>query len=726
MDNQPETAVVITRRAPSKTQRRFGIKHKLFLSFGAVAALTVAASGVGWVSFNNAGQAITHITNQNMPAIAASLEVARMSAEIAAVAPTLAAVTEEKDRRQVAAGLKSKQEDMAALLRRLESWARQQDMEELGRLRADLGKRLNELDRVVGERLSIAEARAERLEALRKAHEKFIQVAIPLVDDTSFSLNIALSSVAEKGTAQEIERQIALLTKGELAGFEAMLKLIADVNSAQAVLVEAGGITQSEFLTPARERFTAAAARARKGLDGVKNVDPDETLRGVVEAILTFGNGSENIFDLRRRELAAEAASASALGGSRAIAAAFGAEVSNMVSLAQDNAATATAESDTAINNGRLWLLALAGFSLIAAFLIAWLYVGRNITARLIGLGQSMRAIAAGELATAIPSGGRDEITDMAAALVVFRDTANEVKAANARAEAERERAAAERRAEMMALAEEFEASVKRVVDQVSSGAARMQETATSMTRTVANAQERTQSVATASTQASMNVQTVAAASEELSASIAEIGRQVSDSAKTASRAVEEAGRTNTEIQGLAQAAQKIGDVVKLINDIAGQTNLLALNATIEAARAGEMGKGFAVVASEVKSLANQTAKATEDIAAQINAIQGATGHSVAAIQEIGKTIGEISQISTAIAAAVEEQGAATQEIARNVQQAAVGTDEVTSNITGVTEAANETGTSAGEVLDAARDMGRQSGVLAEEVGRFLARVRAA
>jgi methyl-accepting chemotaxis protein len=232
--------------------------------------------------------------------------------------------------------------------------------------------------------------------------------------------------------------------------------------------------------------------------------------------------------------------------------------------------------------------------------------------------------------------------------------------------------------------------------------------------------------MAKGSGEASRNVETVAAASEELSASIAEIGRQVAQAATITNRAVDEARKTDTTVQGLAEAAGKIGEIVKLINDIAGQTNLLALNATIEAARAGEAGKGFAVVASEVKNLATQTAKATEDISAQVNAVQSVTREAVEAIQLIGKTIGEVSSVATSIASAVEQQGAATQEIARNTQEAARRTQDVAGNVAGVTEGANATGRAADGVKSAAEALGQQSDRLRAQVDGFLSRIRAA
>lgn len=272
----------------------------------------------------------------------------------------------------------------------------------------------------------------------------------------------------------------------------------------------------------------------------------------------------------------------------------------------------------------------------------------------------------------------------------------------------------------------DFDVAVNEIIKSVASAATELQASAQSMSVTAEQTSAKTTTVAAASEEASANVQTVASASEQLSSSIAEIGRQASMSAKIAGKAVQEAHRTDGKVQGLADAAQKIGDVVTLINDIAAQTNLLALNATIEAARAGEAGKGFAVVASEVKSLANQTAKATEEIAEQIKAMQTATQESVDAIKSIEQTITEMNQIATSIAAAVDEQDAATNEIARNVQEAARGTQDVSSNIVKVAEAAAETGSAAAQISSSSDILARQAETLRQQVDTFLGRARAA
>jgi len=363
---------------------------------------------------------------------------------------------------------------------------------------------------------------------------------------------------------------------------------------------------------------------------------------------------------------------------------------------------------------------------LVVVALLAF-FLATNLSRPILALTGAMNALSAGKTDAEIPGSGRaDEIGTMAKAVDVFKRSMIEAERLRGEQEATKQRTEVERKAMLGRLADSFDAQVKAVVDQVSAAATEMQGTARSMSGAVEDASKRSTAVAAASEEASTNVQTVASAAEELSSSISEINRQVVQSARIADKAVEEAGRTNDSVRGLADAAQKIGDVVKLINEIAAQTNLLALNATIEAARAGEAGKGFAVVASEVKNLANQTAKATEEIGGQIGSIQMATQDSVKAIEGIGSTIKQIHEIATTIAAAVEEQGAATQEIARNVQQAASGTGQVSSNIADVTRAVGEAGTAASRVLSASGGLSQQSDTLRKQVSEFLSAIRAA
>jgi methyl-accepting chemotaxis protein len=357
---------------------------------------------------------------------------------------------------------------------------------------------------------------------------------------------------------------------------------------------------------------------------------------------------------------------------------------------------------------------------------IGWL-AARGISRPLTAMTAAMKQLAGGDTAMAVPGVGRgDEVGEMAGTVQVFKDNMIEAERLRAEQEELKRQAEMEKRAAMDRLAGNFQAAVGAIVQTVSASATELNATSTAMAGTAEETTRQATAVAAASEQASTNVQTVAAATEELTASVDEIGRQVGESTQIASQAVAEAEATNAAVKGLAEAAQRIDNVVQIINDIARQTNLLALNATIEAARAGEAGKGFAVVASEVKALANQTARATEEIADQIRAMQAATGDSVGRIEAIGRTIGRMSEIATIIVAAVEEQGAATREIARNVQEAAQGTNEVSANIGGVSQAASETGTAASQVQAASAELARQGEALKTEVDRFLGSMRAA
>ena len=362
-------------------------------------------------------------------------------------------------------------------------------------------------------------------------------------------------------------------------------------------------------------------------------------------------------------------------------------------------------------------------FGLIIAFVIA-----RGIIGPLSGLTSGMRELAAGNFGVVLPGLGRkDEVGDMAQAVETFKVKAEEKARMEAEAKATQDQIAArQRRADMIRIADDFESAVGEIIDTVSSASNELEASAGTLTTTAERTQGLTSVVAEASAQATSNVQSVASATEELSSSVNEIGRQVQESARMAGEAVNQARQTNDRVSELSMAASRIGDVVELINTIAGQTNLLALNATIEAARAGEAGRGFAVVASEVKALAEQTAKATGEIGQQISGIQTATQESVTAIKEISSTIQKLSEISSTIAAAVEEQGAATQEISRNVQQAARGTQGVSSNITDVQHGATETGSASSQLLAAAQSLSADSNRLRLEVGKFLSSVRTA
>jgi methyl-accepting chemotaxis protein len=388
--------------------------------------------------------------------------------------------------------------------------------------------------------------------------------------------------------------------------------------------------------------------------------------------------------------------------------------------------ASRAVEMKSAFDNANMTSIWSAGITIVLSILsaVAMMFMVTKPIQRMTGV---MNRLAGGDKTVSIEGLERgDEIGKMAQAVQVFKETAIEADRLAAEQKATEQRSADQRKADMRKLADEFEGAVGEIVETVSSASTELEASANVLTSSATRAQEVTTMVAAASEEASSNVQSVASASEEMASSVNEIGRQVQESARIANEAVEQARKTNTRVGELSQAANRIGDVVELINTIAGQTNLLALNATIEAARAGEAGRGFAVVASEVKALAEQTARATGEIGQQITGIQASTQESVEAIKEIGATIGRLSEIAATIASAVEEQGAATQEISRNVQQAAQGTREVSSNITDVQRGAAETGSASSQVLSSAQTLSRDSNRLKTEVAKFLNSVRAA
>jgi methyl-accepting chemotaxis protein len=395
------------------------------------------------------------------------------------------------------------------------------------------------------------------------------------------------------------------------------------------------------------------------------------------------------------------------------------------IDLNNSGATKATSDATDNYNSAFIMVLVILGIAVIAGIAVS-LYMVRDISTGIASIVEPMQALGQGDLSAEVPHRGeKSEMGAMADALQVFKEAliakkaADEVAAADAQAKIERGR-------RVDGITRDFEAMIGEIVNTVSSASSQLEASAGTLSNTAARAQELATTVASASEEATANVQSVASATEELTSSVTEISRQVQESARMAGDAVGQARTTTERVSELSKAATRIGDVVELINTIAGQTNLLALNATIEAARAGEAGRGFAVVASEVKALAEQTAKATGEIGQQINGIQAATNDSVNAIKDISGTIEKLSEISSTIAAAVEEQGAATQEISRNVQQAAQGTQQVSSNITDVQRGATETGSASSQVLSAAKSLSGDSGRLKTEVSKFLTSVRAA
>jgi methyl-accepting chemotaxis protein len=522
----------------------------------------------------------------------------------------------------------------------------------------------------------------------------------------TFTAMAALPALATAGNRLEIEKT--------------MYQADSNYNAMRAAnwrLAHTGEDSQKAVI----EQRRAALEKHLGRLKSIAN-DPDilTSVEGLLAVQKTYFRLTDEVVPL---ETAKSELIANALATSNQAVALL--ETASEVAEKQASEADAAAASELNHANRINFIVAVAlMLSLMGSGIFAFLGIARPLTR----LNGALGRMAAGELNIDIPGASRgDEVGDIAKTVVVIRENAEHKAHAEAEAQAQQEQIAArQRKADMVRLADSFEAAVGEIVETVASAATELEASATTLTSTATRSQEVTVMVAAASEEASTNVQSVASATEELSSSVNEISRQVQASARMAGEAVDQARMTNDRVGELSKAAARIGDVVELINTIAGQTNLLALNATIEAARAGEAGRGFAVVASEVKALAEQTAKATGEIGQQISGIQSATQVSVNAIREISGTIEKLSEISATIASAVEEQGAATQEISRNVQQAAEGTQQVSSNIAEVQRGATETGSASSQVLSAAQSLSGDSNRLKLEVGKFLDTVRAA
>ncbi|UKJ77252.1 methyl-accepting chemotaxis protein [Azospirillum brasilense] len=498
-----------------------------------------------------------------------------------------------------------------------------------------------------------------------------------------------------------------------------------------AMDTEANAIVASsrEAIDAANAQLTANIAKALSAIDTLAEAYDDPAERESIQAIKSIVGEYERVAQTTvqlARGFDTDGAIRVSIDVGRPVrqklTAALGERVEQSMAETREAERRATALSQQVMT--RLYTVAGAGllfaFGLLGSILLFF------VVRPLHRLTSEMTSIAAGDLTVAIQGTGRsDEVGLLARALQVFKSNGLDMRRLQEESDAQKRQMEADRRSAMLALADQFDANVQGVVQAVSQAARQLQSNAQTMTGAAETTTEQASSVAAATEQASANVATVAAASEQLGSSIGEIGRQVNGAATVARDAVAEGERTNALVERLASAAQKIGDVVNLIQNIASQTNLLALNATIEAARAGEAGKGFAVVAGEVKALATQTSQATEEIASQITEIQAITEGTVTAIRNIARTIADVDAIAGAIAAAVEEQTAATHEIGRNIQQAAQGTRLVSGNIGGVSQSATDVREAAAEVLDAANSLSRDSDLLRDEIHGFIARVRA-
>jgi methyl-accepting chemotaxis protein len=695
----------------------WGVRGSLFAAFAVIAGMAIVISAGAGMVLGQLGSTMIDLSGRDIPRLAASLQLAAQSASLASQGPALLTSRSEEGLNERARKIK---ETQALTLEKLgeiiELGADKAVIAALTETVKNIDETTKSLVAAARERLEAAARHDRQYDALRKAQAAFVTAASPAMLDAQAQINAILGSAnLSADDAAEAARTV-----------EQLSNVIAGGNLMASDMIAALSANGSDTLETIEKEFKATQAAVKSNLDMLPNNAGTKVVAEAALKLLALGEGKAGVFKIRQKELDANDYGQIVLEEARKLNVGLGISVQQLVDGVQTETDASTWAARKEIALATKVMLMLGGLTLIGSVLFVWLYVGRNILRRIGNLQRSMQLLSDGDLESDIyRSTQRDEIASMANALQIFRESMLEARALGA--DQDRDRTVkAERASRMEARIIDFEATVRGALDSLQKSANSMESTAQSMSATADQSSALVGAVAAAAEEASVNVQTVSSGTEELSSSISEIGRQVITSSQIARKAVAEAGSTDATMQGLAENASRISVVIDLIQTIASQTNLLALNATIEAARAGEAGRGFAVVASEVKSLANQTAKATDEIRSQIANMQQVTTSAVGAIRNIGQTIGEINEVTTAIAAAVEQQGAATREIARNIQHAAGGTSEVSSNIIGVSTASSQAGSAASEVLSASGELRREADLLRSEIDAFLSNIRAA
>jgi methyl-accepting chemotaxis protein len=672
--------------------------------------MTVICSTVVWFASTYTANTLNEIVSRSMPATVDSFRLAEATSRLVALAPRLITVEDEASRANIAGEIGAQSRALQTQIESLRALdAREGDA--IAAAKAAMDQRLTALKESVADRIRISDQRRELSRAVRKAHENLLVAITPVIDDANFEL--MTSGDTDRTT---LNQSIDLLRR--------LLEVEADANQLAGLLIEASMVTDPSRLPPIRDLITSAERDIEKNLKALPDPGQHSKIADLYDKLAAL-DGDFGVTVQRSNELKTIEKTQDVYAAALAEAAKLRTAVESFIRVQGATANALSARALWQIWLCRIFLIVLSLAALIAAGLIAWLYVGRNIAGRLTALSTAMRRIAAGEANVPVPVGGHDEIADMAEALLIFRKAIQDVSTAR-QGEVDRARSSETRRQQIETATSNFESAVNDIILSLDGASKTMDNCAQIMAGAASHNQCVADATATASQQATSNVNSVAMAAEEIAQSVAQISNQARESAEIARGATDEARLIIATVERLVATVGQISNVSNLIRDVAAQTNLLALNATIEAARAGPAGRGFAVVAQEVKTLASQTEKATGEITQQIGSIEGTTTSVVEAMRAIAGTIGRLDENANDISIAVQQQDSVSKEIAGSANAAAERTREVSTSVAQVSDAASKTGQVAKAVLDAGSELAAKSGKLRAEVQRFLAQVRVA
>ena len=720
------TATFVTRLGA-----KLGISTKLQIAFGVVAGMTLIAAAVAILSFSAAERGVKQVAGREMPLMIDAMRLSAVSGEVSTAAARLVSAKTQAEQKSISRLIDEKSRELTTLMERLrkevgDGAAFSKVQSGARRLDANLAA----LEKAISERSGLSARLETQLDAVRRMRTRISEQLAPIVDDAFFDVMVSAEGdgrddgkdVKSEDAAKRSDPQLKSLVSRQITQLRNALEISARTHLITSLIGEASGAGDAAALVPIQDRFKAAANALGRAVAAL----PNEPLKNAIADLLRHGQDDASVFVLRGRVLDAVALAERTIGDNVTIQGELDDAVGALVGEVEASVRHSATELVDDLDRNRTLLLVVALASVLAALGIGIFYVQRRLVRRLTSIAGAMRRLSAGDIDyRAVTAGAQDEIGEMTRSLEVFR--ASEIER---RGLADRERAEqvvqGRRGAAIEQMISEFRANVMAVIAAVTENVARMETTARTLSSIAGGADEGARAASVSSEATSLNVRTVAGTTDELGISIREISGQAAQAKEIVGRASGMALSANRQIGHLSDSAKRIVNVVELIRDIAEQNNLLALNATIEAARAGTAGRGFAVVAAEVKALATETAKATEEISAQIGAIQESTVEAVAAIRSIGDVMGEVSQFAIGIAAAVEEQSAATQEIARNVKEAANGANELAGGMTNVTDAIRETNFSATAVLGASKALTAQASELEGAVDAFLKNVSAA